>query len=125
MRVLLPNHLSYFAGGVRYRYDSDGTEVPPDIPLPHGTKVWDGKTFVEMPDSDKSADSLRAKAQKAAAALDADALERGRQPPPGFDATYKPVKELAKEARISEAVAAKDAGLEPAAAPIIEANKKK
>jgi hypothetical protein len=65
MLVVLARPL--FAGGNRYKVNSAGVEIPDDLPLPKGAKVWDGTTFVLVPDDEKKRDATLAKAAKAEA----------------------------------------------------------
>jgi len=54
-----------FAGGNRYKVDSRGVEMPDDIELPQGAKVWDGKQFVALPEDVKKREAMVAKSAKA------------------------------------------------------------
>lgn len=56
MRVLLARGL--FLGGQRYRPDPNGVELPEDTPLPEGTRVWDGKRYVLVPQDQKKREAL-------------------------------------------------------------------
>lgn len=85
MRVLLQRNL--FAEGNRYRANSNGTEIPDNVELPPGAKIWDGKDFVKAPVGQHEREAL---AKKSAAAVAAAEKEAAKQPPAVPLAMYDP-----------------------------------